>query len=193
MRRICGTCFQESLLWAEFFVMKKYPLLAIALLLVLIGASLWYKDSEHVVVSYGTPTATEAILVSTPTAATERTTAAAVIASESPALSSYPIMEAAAECEHATLIVEDVSYEPCIDGEESTLALMQQLSTTSDFSFSGVEYASLGFFVETINGKKAEGGYYWFLYVNDTSSSSGASQTLVKAGDVIEWRYKKNY
>ena len=31
------------------------------------------------------------------------------------------------------------------------------------------------------------------LYVNGKSSDAGASQTILHSGDIVEWRYEKNY
>ncbi len=69
---------------------------------------------------------------------------------------------------------------------------MRSLASSSNFTFAGREYPSLGFFVESINGKKGTNGYYWFLYVNGKSSDTGASETHLKTGDVIEWKYEKS-
>lgn len=67
---------------------------------------------------------------------------------------------------------------------------MHSATAHGDFSFEGKEYPSLGYFVESINGTKSADGFYWFLYINDTSSPLGASSALVQVGDVVEWRYK---
>lgn len=77
-----------------------------------------------------------------------------------------------------------------IEQEGTVLEAMQSYEARSSFTFSGTEHPALGFFVESINGKKNEDGYYWFLYINGTSSPLGASQALVHTGDVVEWRYK---
>lgn len=70
---------------------------------------------------------------------------------------------------------------------------MRTLQESGEFTFSGREYPSLGFFVESINGKYGGDGFYWILYVNGASSNTGASQTKLHAGDAVEWRYEKGY
>ena len=81
----------------------------------------------------------------------------------------------------------------------TVLHAMNTLAAEGPFTFSGREYPSLGFFVDSINGlpaqagRKNAGGSYWFLYVNDESSNTGASQTTLKAGDTVEWRYQQSY
>ncbi len=68
---------------------------------------------------------------------------------------------------------------------------MQQQDATTNFSFKGRTFPSLGFFVDEINGQKNAKGFYWTLYVNGVYSTVGASQYVVKTGDVIEWKYEK--
>jgi hypothetical protein len=92
-----------------------------------------------------------------------------------------------------TVSIEGVGYAAAVRDDSSVLTVMQTLQTTGDFTFSGREYPALGFFVESINGKKNNDGYYWFLYVNGKESGKGASQTLLSTGDIVEWRYKKGY
>ena len=82
-------------------------------------------------------------------------------------------------------------YDVAFVAQDTTLyEIMKIASTESDFSFSGVDYSSLGFFVDTIHGQKNTGGKYWILYVNGTLATVGVSQLLVKPGDHFEWRYE---
>lgn len=77
--------------------------------------------------------------------------------------------------------------------DESVLEAMRSAASSGAFAFSGRDYPGLGFFVDSINGVRNANGVYWFLYVNGTSSETGASQTLLHAGDVAEWRYERNH
>ena len=63
----------------------------------------------------------------------------------------------------------------------------------TDFVFTGHEYPSMGMFVDSINGKKNTGGYYWIFYVNGKSSQYGISSAVVHPGDTIEWKYERGY
>src|SRR3989344_2018832 len=74
----------------------------------------------------------------------------------------------------------------------TVLEAMRSLATEG-LVFTGREYPSLGFFVESINDKRNADGYYWILYVNGTSSETGASQTVLFSGDTVEWRYEQGY
>jgi len=73
---------------------------------------------------------------------------------------------------------------------------MRELASTTNFAFTGKDYSSLGFFVESINGlpaqagKKNSDGFYWILYVNGKSSDLGVSQAKISSGDTIEWKYE---
>jgi hypothetical protein len=92
-----------------------------------------------------------------------------------------------------TLSVGSTAYQVYAPEHASVLDVMRTLATTNAFSFSGKEFPSLGFFVDSINGKKNGDGLYWILYVNGTSSDTGASETFLKAGDAVEWKYEKDY
>ncbi len=92
-----------------------------------------------------------------------------------------------------TLSVGDAMYHAHIPADTTVIGAMNILSSTTSFTFTGREYPSLGFFVDSINGKKNNGGLYWFLYVNGKSSETGASATTLHDGDIVEWRYEKNH
>ena len=98
-----------------------------------------------------------------------------------------------AQTPNVTLSVAGKSYTAFVPVGSSVLELMRALASKSDFSFTGREYPSLGFFVDSINGKKAERGSNWMLYFNGRLSNTGASQTTLKAGDSVEWKYEKSY
>lgn len=92
-----------------------------------------------------------------------------------------------------TLSVAGKLYTIFAPKESTVLDAMRALASTSDFKFTGHDYTSLGFFVDSINGKKTEKSYNWMLYLNGKLSNTGASQTTLSAGDTVEWKYEKNY
>jgi len=94
---------------------------------------------------------------------------------------------------NVTFSIASTSYGIYAPMGTTVLDAMRTLASTSNFSFTGREYPSLGFFVDSINGKNNADGNYWFLYVNGRSSDTGASQTTLNAGDTIEWRYERNH
>src|SRR3989344_4494765 len=94
---------------------------------------------------------------------------------------------------NVTFSVAGSSYTAFAPAGSTVIDAMKILASTTGFSFNGKDYPSLGFFVDSINGKKAGSGYNWILYVNGKLSGTGASQTTLKAGDAIEWRYEASY
>lgn len=90
----------------------------------------------------------------------------------------------------ATLVVAEHRYPILLDAEKTVLSAMQYLASSKELSFSGKEFPSLGFFVESINGTKNAGGRYWILYRNGAQSMVGASSATIGPGDVIEWKYE---
>jgi hypothetical protein len=91
---------------------------------------------------------------------------------------------------NVTLKAADQTYETYISGNESVLDLMNTVASSSTFTFTGENYPSLGFFVESINGENNGHGLYWILYVNGKSSDLGASSEIIKPGDTVEWRFE---
>lgn len=90
----------------------------------------------------------------------------------------------------ATVIVAGRSYPVLLEADTTVLGAMRELSSSGALSFSGKEFPSLGFFVESINGVKNAKGAYWMLYQNGVQSRVGASSTAIRPGDVIEWKYE---
>jgi hypothetical protein len=77
-----------------------------------------------------------------------------------------------------------------VTSDGTVLAAMRAHASSTQFIFAGKEYPTLGFFVESIDGRRNADGYYWTLYINGTSSDLGASSAHVKPGDKVEWRYE---
>ncbi|MBA3789184.1 DUF4430 domain-containing protein [Patescibacteria group bacterium] len=93
----------------------------------------------------------------------------------------------------ATVIVGDTQYRVAIAGGETLEDALTGLATQGSFTFTQKNYLGLGEFVDSINGKKSGGGYYWFLYVNGKISNTGVSTTHLSQSDVVEWRYDRSY
>jgi len=93
---------------------------------------------------------------------------------------------------NATISVEGKVYPLVLGNGTTALDAMRSLQESGDLTFDGQDTQSLGFFVESINGKKNADGMYWFLYVNGKSSDTGVSSTRLNPGDAVEWKYEKN-
>ena len=91
-----------------------------------------------------------------------------------------------------SLKVQDKDYSTEIKEGSSVYDLMNQLKTQG-FIFSATKYSSLGFFVTEINGVREDRkkSTYWTLYINDKEAMVGASQLILKEGDLIEWKNEK--
>lgn len=98
----------------------------------------------------------------------------------------------AADLRAIHLVAGEAEYVDVLPEGSTVLEAMEHLRSEG-FTFEGREYPSLGFFVESINGKKASSGYYWIFYMNGKQSGTGISQTPVSGGDTIEWRLEAAY
>ena len=92
----------------------------------------------------------------------------------------------------ASLKVQDKTYSTKIKEGSCAYDLMNALKTQG-FSFSATKYSSLGFFITEINGVKEDrkNSTYWTLYINGKEAAVGASQLILKEGDLIEWKNEK--
>ena len=144
------------------------------------------------------PVATERA-TTTPTAE-EKSAAPTALVSPAPATEAPPPLTtpaspapAQASAETATLVVNERRYVFPVTNSMTVADAMHELASAADLHYTAREYAGLGIFIESIDGKPGTKDEGWFLYVNDVSAARGASQTIVKTGNIIEWRFKKSY
>lgn len=81
-------------------------------------------------------------------------------------------------------IVESVSYEVQLDDSNA----FELLKENAEIEYKEYDF---GVFVESINGTAGDDKHFWALYVNDEQSMTGADQTTVNTGDVLEWKYEE--
>lgn len=165
--------------------MKKYTLLFIAI--VVLGAGAYY--SELAFLSY-----------SNSPAPTTATTLATTTAAQGDTLQSQGVTLAAPNAKSTkprgivfTLSASGKSYNGEVKEGDTVLGAMNALASSTDFRFTSKNFSGMGAFVESINGKKNAGGFYWILYVNGKASDLGVSQAKIRSGDTIEWKYEKGY
>lgn len=72
-----------------------------------------------------------------------------------------------------------------VDGGETALEALEKLI---DVEYDEYDF---GVYVKSIGGIEGNDEYFWALYVNDEQSQTGADQTILEAGDKMEWRYEK--
>jgi hypothetical protein len=99
------------------------------------------------------------------------------------------------DCTDIQIKTPEKTYDLRLTTSTSLYNAMKTLQKNNDFTFNGVSYSSLGFFVNEINGTKnsAWRGLYWIYYINGQSAMVGVSNYIVKQNDIIEWKYEKNY
>lgn len=171
--------------------MKKTYIVAAAL--VLTFGLIALRPEQRTVPQTAQPSATSNVAAATTSEA--QANAVPSIPSGARAAASLPAVqtETPTSAPNVTIFVEGISY-PVYAAEGATvLDAMREAAASSSLAFSGREYPSLGFFIESVNGKENADGFYWFLYLNGASSDTGASQTLLHPGDSVEWKYKRNY
>lgn len=173
--------------------MQKYSALIVTV--VILAGSAFYTQQYFIESSAGRSVV---VATTTPThsAPTERVATVAVSNSAdtpeiTPDISTVP--GAAAEIPNAIFSVSGTSYGVYAPPGSTVLAAMQTLASTTDFTFTGREYSGMGYFVESISGKKAADGYVWIFYMNGIKSGKGISSVVVNEGDTIEWKYEKSY
>jgi hypothetical protein len=92
----------------------------------------------------------------------------------------------------AVMLINGVKYEAEVKAGSSVYDLMNVLKAENKINFSGKNYSGLGFFVEEIDGlKNNPAGANWLYYVNGQPAQVGISNYLIKANDIIEWKYEK--
>ena len=167
--------------------MKKYHVLAFVL--VFLAGSAYYVQQYSIESAAIDPVVAAA--TSAPPVSTTQTASVAVPKPQK--VSKTPPPPSPEQKQNVTLLVPGKSYGAYAGVGSSTLDVMRSLASTSDFTFTGKEYPSLGFFVESINGKAAERGFVWIFYVNGKEAQKGISQTMLSSGDTVEWKYEDNY
>lgn len=76
---------------------------------------------------------------------------------------------------------------------DSLEKVIRDASSKNLIDIKGTNFSGLGFFVDEINGVKAGNGYSWIYYVNGVKATVGVSSYKLQEGDLIEWKYEKNY
>ena len=121
------------------------------------------------------------------------TTAFAYTYRESSAPQTVSVFSGVATTSRATFKVGDKTYQIKVAPNETVIDAMRSLASTGDLAYTSRDYPGLGTFVDSINGKKNANGMYWILYTNGVTASLGASAIVLKADDVIEWKYEKSF
>ncbi len=80
-----------------------------------------------------------------------------------------------------------------ISGEISVYDFMNKLRDEGKINFTEKNYAGMGKFIDSIDGIQGNGEKNWIYYVNDKKANIGVSNYKINLGDIITWKYEKNY
>lgn len=84
-------------------------------------------------------------------------------------------------------------YEGEVAEATSVYDFMKKLQNEGQINFTEKSYTGIGKFIVTINGVKGNGEQNWIFYVNDKKAQVGVSNYELNPGDVVSWKYEKNY
>ena len=91
------------------------------------------------------------------------------------------------------LEINDTKYEGEVKGETSIYDFMSKLRNEGKIDFTEKNYIGMGKFIISINGTKGNGEQNWIYYVNGKKAQIGVSNYKINPGDVVSWKYEKNY
>jgi len=92
----------------------------------------------------------------------------------------------------AFLEIDEKKLETIITKEENIYDFMVKLKKEGKIDFKDKNYYGMGMFIEEINGIK-NGDKNWIYYVNGKKANIGVSNYKINNGDIISWKYEKNY
>lgn len=128
-----------------------------------------------------------ALAAAAPAASTAATSVALAVDAQAP-------VSAPATTPSGILTIGSSTY-PLFFTDGSTLyeAMRALSASNTSFSFTGHDYGSMGFFIDSLDAIPNANGKYWILYVNGTLAPRGVSQTILHTNDHVEWRYENSY
>lgn len=92
-----------------------------------------------------------------------------------------------------TLEINGVSYEDEVTGQISVYDFMSKLRSEGKINFTEKNYAGMGELIVAINGVEGNGNQNWIYYVNGKEAQIGVSNYKINGGDIVSWKYEKNY
>ena len=91
------------------------------------------------------------------------------------------------------LEINGLKYESGLETKTSVYNFMDQLRKEGKINFQEKNYPGLGKLIEELNGVRGNGSEYWIYYVNDKKANIGVSNYKINPGDVVSWKYEKDY
>ena len=111
---------------------------------------------------------------------------------ESP-LSNLPLTKVEKEINGPILEIDNKKYQSKIKEEISIADFMEKLKREGKINYKDKNYVGMGKFIEEINGIKNSGEENWIYYVNGKKANIGVSNYKIRSGDIVSWKYEKNY
>ena len=93
----------------------------------------------------------------------------------------------------AFLEINGKKLETVIVGKENVYDFMMKLQEEGKMSFKDRTYSGMGKLVEEINGLKNSGEKNWIYYINGKKANIGVSNYKINKGDIVSWKYEKDY
>ena len=94
---------------------------------------------------------------------------------------------------HAVLkSTPELHYENTIPGQTTVYDFMNALEKEGKITFTEKNYLGMGKFILSINGVKNE-DKSWIYYVNGKKADIGVSNYKINKGDIVSWKYEKDY
>ncbi len=76
--------------------------------------------------------------------------------------------------------------------QSTAFEVLDQVSKRYNFEISSTQYET-GIFIKSIAAKEnGEGNKYWIFYVNGKMAQVSADKQVVKAGDIVEFRFQNS-
>jgi hypothetical protein len=92
----------------------------------------------------------------------------------------------------AFLEINDKKFEGEIVERENVYDFMLELQKEGKINFKDKVYAGMGKLIEEINGVK-NADKNWIYYVNGKKADIGVSNYKISKGDIVSWKYEKDY
>ncbi len=93
----------------------------------------------------------------------------------------------------AFLEINGEKLETVIVKGESVYDFMLELQKEGKINFKDKTYSGMGKLIEEINGIKNSGDKNWIYYVNGKKATVGVSNYKINEGNMVSWKYEKNY
>ena len=104
-----------------------------------------------------------------------------------------PVLIQTEKTVQAFLEIDGKKLETAVVEKERVYDFMVKLREEGKINFKDKTYSGMGKLIKEINGIKNSSEKNWIYYVNGKKATIGVSNYQIKPGDVVSWKYEKNY